>query len=824
MRRSWVAGLSVALCAASAVAQSGLYRAPSGVRLGGAAHQLRVFDADADGTEEGVVAAADGIFVASADAAGTLAAPVRLALGGEVTGVADGLIDADGLVDLVAVVVEREELLFLPGTGTRALTDNPVGPGSTRYFGVPEVGVDLGAVPLAVALARLDGDQHLDAVVSLQGVVDSEPGRVVVLLGDGNGAFVRLPQELDVGVGVGALAAVDVDRDQVTDLVALEVADSSLRVFLGVGDGTFAAGERFALAAPPLAMTVAELDGTPGPELAVASNQSAGVDLLDFDATGRPSPFDRVATGSGAAGVAVAELDGDGIDELLVANRRSQDVAVVDYDGGSSVVDRYVVGDEPVLIAPVALAAEAAPGFLAIVGGQASSDARLVRPRGTRFQAAENLGFAGLTDVALGDVDEDGDVDVVVVGGSELAVLAWTGEGFSEIASNSFAAAVARVVVWPLADGGIRLAASLPELGEVAVLRAAGAGFSREAGLSVGFAPEELAVGDYNGDGSADLAVGGTAAGELAVIWRSSAGQMVTLRSDLALGRIRRMRSLDADCDGADDLAVVETEAGRVSVLRGASIVDEPFSLLQVLEAANSVVASVVAADFDADGRDDLLVGSDFATDGRTLRFFRGTCPGAFVAAPFVRNLAAGQSVLSQATIDLDGDALVDVVAANAADNAARTFLGSSIDDDGFPTFVSRPTDDASRRPERLAVGDVDGDGLYDIAAANLDVNGQVVTLLYNCSAEADCDPFRPPSGVAHTRGDGNRDGVLSAADYIPLAGELADGDGERVDDAVRLGLANQPDIDVNGDAMVDRQDARGLAARIFRTPPEPQP
>ncbi len=823
MGRSWVAGLFFALYAASAVAQSGLYRAPSGGRLGGAAHQLRVFDADADGTEEGIVAAVDGIFVVSADTAGTLAAPVRLALGGEVTGIADGLIDADGLVDLVAVVVEGEELLFLPGTGTRALTDNPVGPGSTRYFGVPEVGVDLGAVPLAVALARLDGDEHLDAVVSLQGVVDSEPGRVVILLGDGNGAFVRQPQELDVGVGVGSLAVADLDRDQVADLVALEIADSSLRVFLGAGDGTFAAGERFALAAPPLAMTVAELDGTPGPELAVASNQSAGVDLFDFDASGRPSLFEQVTTGSGAAAVAVAELDGDAIDELVVANRRSQDVAVVDHDGDTSVVDRYVVGDEPVLIAPIVLAAEAAPGFLAIVGGQASSDARLVRPRGMRFQAAENLAFPDLSDVALGDVDEDGDVDIVVVGGSELAVLARTpGGGFSEVASTSFAAAAARVVVWPLADGGVRLAVSLPELGEVAVLRAAGAGFSREAGHSVGFAPQELAVGDYNGDGSADLAVGGAAAGELAAIWRSSAGQMVTLPSSLALGQIRRMRALDADCDGADDLAVVETEPGRVSVLRGANVVDQPFSLLQVLEAANTVVASVVAADFDADGRDDLLVGSDFATDGRTLRFFRGACPGAFVAAPFLRNLAAGQAVLSLATIDLDGDALVDVVAANAADNAARTFVGSSIDGDGFPIFLSRPTDDASRRPERLTVGDVDGDGLYDIAAANLDVNGEAVTLLYNCSAEADCDPFRPSSGVAHTRGDGNRDGILSAADYIPLAGELADGDGRRVDDAVRLGLANEPDVDVNGDARVDRQDARGLAARIFGAQSEP--
>ena len=163
---------------------------------------------------------------------------------------------------------------------------------------------------------------------------------------------------------------------------------------------------------------------------------------------------------------------------------------------------------------------------------------------------------------------------------------------------------------------------------------------------------------------------------------------------------------------------------------------------------------------------------------------------------------------------DFNGDSIVDLAVVSQTDNEVELLLGV-----GDGTLRPVGSDGVSRMPIAVTAGDFNLDGLYDAASANNDPSANNVSVLTNCVRELGCDPFGNPGppGVAALRGDGNGDGLRSAADLVAVAREVMDGDGFQVE-SIGFGSGYQASagVDANGDGRVDAQDRVAVAHRIF--------
>jgi hypothetical protein len=223
----------------------------------------------------------------------------------------------------------------------------------------------------------------------------------------------------------------------------------------------------------------------------------------------------------------------------------------------------------------------------------------------------------------------------------------------------------------------------------------------------------------------------------------------------------------DFNRDGKQDLAVTNFNSDDLTIRLGNGTGSFPDALASTIAVGNAPV-SVAVGDFNNDGKQDLAIGKIFSTD---VAIRLGNGAGGFPDA-LASTVSTGANPVFVAIGDFNRDGNQDLALAifgdslNPGDQNVTIKLG-----DGTGAFPSGSSFLAGDRPEAVAVGDFNRDGIQDLAVANgggPDVPHSVTIRLGDGEGnfpDALASSFNPgASSLAIAVGDFNRDGKQDLA------------------------------------------------------------
>jgi len=351
--------------------------------------------------------------------------------------------------------------------------------------------------------------------------------------------------------------------------------------------------------------------------------------------------------------------------------------------------------------------------------------------------------------VAIGDLDGDGKPDLVVANYSAAVLVFRNTSSKGTLGSSSFASSIdytSLMIATSLAlgdldsDGKLDLVVTNALMNKVLVFRNTSSigdiSFEPYVEFETGNNPYSVAIDDLDGDGKADIAVANKTANTVSVLHNTSnVGNIATnsfeYKVDFKAGQgAISLATSDIDGDGKSDLVVANSIGNTVSVLRNTtingSINTSSFAApIDFITGANPY--SVAIGDLDGDGKPDLTVANNLSNSVSVLR--NTSIVGSITTSSFANKVdfVTGVNPRSISIGDLNGDGKLDLAVANSSSNSVSVLRNISNSGISFATKVDFATGISSRT---VGIGDLDGDSKPDLAVANY--SSSTISLLRN--------------------------------------------------------------------------------------------
>jgi hypothetical protein len=270
--------------------------------------------------------------------------------------------------------------------------------------------------------------------------------------------------------------------------------------------------------------------------------------------------------------------------------------------------------------------------------------------------------------------------------------------------------------------------------------------------------PQAIAVADFNGDGKSDLVTANFSSNDISILLGNGAGAFSAPANFPAGVNPFSLAVADFNGDGHADVAAGNLDA-TVSILFG--IGDGTFSPATSIIVGTSAnfTLRVLSADFNRDGHPDLAV-ADGSTN--TVAILLGTGTGSF--SPPAR-FPVGLTPIAITSGDIDGDGFLDLATANVFSNNVTILFGTGTG--SFQPAISVTFNSIFfGGPFAIAYGDYNNDGHGDLAVANNAIS--TIAILFGGPGRSILVPPArfftgvgpaQPSGLASA--DLNRDGRL---------------------------------------------------------------
>jgi hypothetical protein len=320
--------------------------------------------------------------------------------------------------------------------------------------------------------------------------------------------------------------------------------------------------------------------------------------------------------------------------------------------------------------------------------------------------------------VATGDFNGDGKIDVALCGDSQqLLVLAGDGHGgLRALPQEAQCGANPTFMIATDLFGRHRadLVIANHDTDYLTILANDGRGHFSSQHVHVHSKPHPhtVAAADVNSDGHADLITDSWAENRLSLVLSNGHGGWQTPGTPIEIGRKPYINvvAVDLDGDGHVDLVMPNSGFDSICILFGDGHGHFTHAAQSPL-VAGPCPFMVAVADVNGDGRPDIVVVnySGHATDssGDGLTWVRNDGGRHFTAFP--QRLAIGRTSWRVAVGDVNGDGIADAAFINAGSNSVTVVYGSH---SGLHVGAQVPT---MPQPHNIALADLDGDGRADL-------------------------------------------------------------------------------------------------------------
>lgn len=662
---------------------------------------------------------------------------------------------------------DKPDIVLLTSLGISTFTNTSTL--STIQFG-PEMVYPTapGANNRGIAAGDVNNDGITDlAVVYRTSTKISKLGTLSGYLTTNDFAFHSI-EEISLAKESSDLAIEDLNLDGIPDIIVADRIANTISVFRNnfTGSGiSFDAPDEFASGLTPIAIATADFDGDGQPDLAVNYKDQSAISI--YRNSIQNTTITSISPTSGGPGT-----------EVTITGNNFANITSVSF--GNTPAASYTV-ISPTTI--VAVTGEGSDGLVKVTTTQNESTFNgftFLKPAISSFSPASGTAGTEVTitgtnfsTVPANNAVYFGAVQATVTNATTttLTVIVPTGVSWQPISVTAFKATAYSSTPFILAYGGTaafdsasfsarlelnsRVSSEGIALGDfnndgtpdLASIEAAtgkvsvfannsnngNLAFSTKIELTTGNKPYDIAVADVNNDGKLDIITGNAVPaggqGTIAVFINTTSGSQVSFALPLIMAGgtdATRLAVADFDGDKNIDIAFANTFTSNISLLRNtSSSTAVSFTAVTGPVLPGKRPLDIIAADLDNDGKAELVISDYYGLNAAVFKNTSST-PGSIIFGAATLLSLDGYS-LACAAGDLDGDNMPDLVISKMKQNARFAFnVWKNTGTQGNFAFTNAGEYPLDYEAYSMAITDMNGDGKPDVLAGNGTYNSRV--------------------------------------------------------------------------------------------------
>ena len=430
-------------------------------------------------------------------------------------------------------------------------------------------------------------------------------------------------------------------------------------------------------------------------------------------------PFNAIPAANGPWDMESGDLNGDGIDDVVVSCYLADNVMVFlgNSDGTFTQGPTVFTSVGPRGVALADLNGDTKLDLGVACYGTSNVEVRLGIGDGTFSGSGSYSTLSGVEDLVFIDVDGDGDRDLCYVSSTTPRVSCRRNNG-----TGTFMGASNATVT--------------------------------------GTAPVGIAAGFLDTDSNVDLVVAVSGSAQVEGFLGNGSGSFSSLGTVTTASGPVAVSIADMDANGKSDIVVACGTGGVVTLLRQGST-PATYTRHDLGSGTLGSPSSIQIVTLDAGTSPDIVVGDAGTTGGKVGLLYATGSPSVYT----VQTVLMGPGPKVARKVNFNGDGRFDLAAASNSSG----LLTSALQNASAVTFGTTREYEVTAYPTSVALGDFDGNGLPDVAAADSASGSGTIVLLRNLGGGALSTEYSTTGGgnfpidvaVSDLNNDGKRDLVV---------------------------------------------------------------